>query len=203
MTVLIPKQLLEKNGSVSFVYTALYLERPVYGVPYITHPKIVCKFLYGNCNNNNLIKVTTALKNLIDDGLIIAKTFDNGFYEIDVTSFSIENKLFLAVDSDEIMKIIKLKSNNRFNLLNCFYTVISTLDVRTKCGNRCAIVGYMPIKYIASLLNQTRKTTIAYIKQLEELEILYVNRESIGKSNIYGRYSDMDYIKNYSLTINN
>lgn len=82
-------------------------------------------------------------------------------------------------------------------MFHYFCHAVRSLDAFITVGGRNRVVGHMPQKYFADLLDVTPATIQKYNAKLEELKLLYVVRNAYKSNNCYCRYDDRNLLKEY------
>lgn len=121
-----------------------------------------------------------------------------------------QDKLYTIVDEADIHKIIL--SNGEFftksiSLVKFYVYVLSTIF---KSGTEYKGVGFTSVDSMSSTTGYNTKTVSAYLKQLEELELIYIYRakdrikfdtgEIVEITHTYGRYKDKDLVNRIGKT---
>lgn len=184
---------------------------------YISLNQIITTLVGGEDNlcSNTRLNIRNAfidfLNNLSNDkpSIKVLKTLDNrnnSFYA-DLSDFDLDSQKekYTNIDFDEVHKILNLKGfNNRFGLLRYFCVLISTME---KEGDY--FIGKISMDFIRNNLTDisSKNTQIRYNNLLYINKLIYISNIGMGKvqdnkfytmSNIYGRYNDKNFIKDYA-----
>ena len=138
-------------------------------------------------------------------------------YILDVSRMTIDTSKgnFTIIYFNEIMKIFEIDGVNNFVLLKYFVhlvgTISSSIEVVLPSGmSKNRVVGNYTIEYLSKTSGISTRAIIDYNKLLESNELIYVyrhddfllfNGEIRQLSNVYGRFSDSEYIDAYGLRL--
>ena len=138
-------------------------------------------------------------------------------YILDVSRMTIDTSKgnFTIIYFNEIMKIFEVDGVNNFVLLKYFVhlvgTISSSIEVVLPSGmSKNRVVGNYTIEYLSKTSGISTRAIIDYNKLLESNELIYVyrhddfllfNGEIRQLSNVYGRFSDHEYIDAYGLRL--
>ena len=191
------------------------LRRPI---KYVTD-NMLCYELCGNTSYTKYMRqaITKGIDNLVALNLIsIKETLGKSEYILDMSNLFIpEGDHYVMLEDTEIHSIFSAGKVDKFALLRYFSCLIGTVNycdfVYTSefpDGVLSNFVGYMKIKYIASLARIPEKTAVSYNDVLEEMELIYIYRhekynvdsgEIKSLSNHYGRKCYEKYIEQFAL----
>lgn len=159
--------------------------------------------------------IRNGMKQLLETNTIICKEKVGINYYLTKKNITLdEDDKFIFIDLEEINKIMNSSVQGKSNMLRLYLCMLGTFigknhikDIRTpeKYNN---ILGMMPQDYLADAAQISKSSVVEYIKELEQLEIIYVSRcsfkfkDKFGKvkkhNNIYGRYSNKDLIDEFA-----
>ena len=152
--------------------------------------------------NSNVIKI---------DGVV------QKHYILDVSDMIVDTSKgnFTIVYWDEIKRVFEIDGVKNFILLKYFISVASTIsssiEVVLPSGmSKNRVVGNYTIEYLSKISKISVRAVIDYNKLLENKELIYiyrhddfllVNGEIRQLANVYGRFSDREYVDIYGLRI--
>lgn len=162
----------------------------------------------------NIIQGLEELKNsniIKTDGVV------QKHYILDVSDMIVNTSKgnFTIVYWDEIKRVFEIDGVNNFILLKYFISVASTIsssiEVVLPSGmSKNRVVGNYTIEYLSKITKISVRAVIDYNKLLESKELIYiyrhddfllVNGEIRQLANVYGRFSDREYVDIYGLRI--
>ena len=162
----------------------------------------------------NIIQGLEELKsaNLIKVDDVIQK-----HYILDVSDMTIDTSKgnFTIVYFNEIRRIFEIDGVNNFILLKYFVnligTISSSIEVVLPSGmSKNRVVGNYTIEYLSKTSKISIRSAIDYNKILESNKLIYIyrnddfllfNGEIRQLSNVYGRFSDYEYVDVYGLRL--
>ena len=136
------------------------------------------------CEKHIRQEFTLAIKHLIDLGLITVVNENNKNKEIDFSLLVSDKYILLA---DDAYKIFNIRGENKTSLLKIFklyvYMIDSLYRSPTLGGKtyKDYYLGFLPAKQICDDVGITYNTYAKYVRYLEELELLYVQRNESYK----------------------
>ena len=161
--------------------------------------------------------IVQGLKELEDVNLIKIDDVTQKHYILDTSSMSIDTSKgnFTIVYFDEIKRIFEIDGVNNFILLEYFVslvgTISSSIEVVLPSGiSKSRVVGNYTIQYLSKISKISVRSVIDYNKILENNKLIYIyrhddfllfNGELRQLSNVYGRFSDHEYIDVYGLRL--
>lgn len=109
-------------------------------------------------------------------------------------SVNIEKENFVIIEQWEIQRIFE-DGNKPFCIFNFFATIVGTINNKTK-------EWHMSQDSMVEIFGGSKTTVNSYLRQLEEMKLLYVYRPNKRRSdgtfknvnNSYGRYADRDKV---------
>ncbi|WP_143452702.1 hypothetical protein [Konateibacter massiliensis] len=155
--------------------------------------------------------IKTGLDELIENRVVIHEGSYQTCYFLNCDSiwFDTEKERFTIISFNEVQIIFKAKNVNCFLLLKFCVFLIGTISASIEVyldahQSKTRVVGNLTIDFIAEKSGISIRTVIEYTKILEELGLLYVNRQNDfviddknnikQLSNVYGRPCDKEYI---------
>lgn len=161
--------------------------------------------------------IVQGLKELEDANLVKIDDVTQKHYILDTSSMTIDTSKgnFTIVYFDEIKRIFEIDGVNNFILLEYFVslvgTISSSIEVVLPSGiSKSRVVGNYTIQYLAKISKISVRSVIDYNKILENNKLIYIyrhddfllfNGELRQLSNVYGRFSDHEYIDVYGLRL--
>lgn len=138
--------------------------------------------LYKNVTWRHIYNVRESISSMINNGFINGKEVRRGLFSVEMADVEKYHFIFL----DDIMKIIVAR---KIKLLPCYKMVVGTRNNNTK-------VSRTSIARISEEIHSSAPTTTSYIKELEDLKILFVHHNHLnnGQSNFMGRLCDKDSV---------
>lgn len=136
------------------------------------------------CEKHIRQEFTLAIKHLIDLGLITVVNENNKNKEIDFSLLVSDKYILLA---DDAYKIFNIRGENKTSLLKIFklyvYMIDSLYRSPTLGGKtyKDYYLGFLSAKQICDDVGITYNTYAKYVRYLEELELLYVQRNESYK----------------------
>lgn len=222
ITLLIPKTLSEDHNISNYAITS-YCLLQVLSVPCqlplqcITYHQLVY-YLTGEMSQQRN-KITDYIKcgiNELEDKEIISRISEfSKHYILDCSKLWInsESGHFTKITFGEVQKIFSIKNINNFLLLRYFIFLMGTLSgkitVYLENGDyKNSVVGNFTIDYLANKSGISDRSIIEYNKLLEKEKLIYIYRQKDfvidedntlkSLSNVYGRYSDMEYVNAFA-----
>lgn len=155
--------------------------------------------------------IKTGLDELIENKTIEQVGLYQSYYLLNCSNvwFNTESERFTTISFAELRKIFTAKNVNCFLLLKFYIFLVGTISSSIEVyldayQSKTRVVGNLTIDYIAEKSGVSIRSVIEYTKILEELELLYVNRQNDFAiddknnikqlSNVYGRPRDKEYI---------
>lgn len=170
---------------------------------------------YLKSRNRMTDYIKCGLNELIENNVVSKIEETQKHYILDCSNLWIDTEFahYTIMTFDEVKKIFSVKNTNNFLLLRYFIILISTISSKItvylengEYKNR--VVGNFTIDYLSEISGISERTIIEYNKILEEIKLIYIYRQkdfviddknNIKQlSNIYGRYSDIEYIKTFA-----
>ena len=161
--------------------------------------------------------IVQGLKELEDANLVKIDDVTQKHYILDTSGMTIDTSKgnFTIVYFDEIKRIFEIDGVNNFILLKYFVSLVGTLsssiEVVLPSGiSKNRVVGNYTIEYLSKISKISVRSVIDYNKILENNKLIYIYRHDDfllldGKlrqlSNVYGRFSDHEYIDVYGLRL--
>ena len=161
--------------------------------------------------------ISQGLEELKSANLIKIDDVIQKHYILDVDDMTIDTSKgnFTIVYFDEIRKIFEIDGINSFVLLKYFINLMSTIsssiEVMLPSGmSKNRVVGNYTIEYLSKISKISARAIIDYNKLLENNKLIYIyrhddflllNGEIRQLSNIYGRFTDYEYVNTYGLRI--
>jgi hypothetical protein len=159
--------------------------------------------------------IRNGLKQLIDTNTLLCKEKTGINYYLDSNNITLaENDKFIFADLEDVNKIMNSYVQGKSGMLRLYLCMLGTFigknhikDIRDpeKYNN---ILGMMSQDYLAEMSHISKSSVVEYIKELENLEIIYVSRcsfkfkDKTGKikrhNNIYGKYSNKELIDEFA-----
>ncbi len=151
--------------------------------------------------------IKSAIQSLIDKEIIGLINKDNDTYIFTSKGLEVNSnkKKFIVVEQWEMQSIFE-RANKPFNVFSFFCSLIGTLNNQTK-------EWHMSQDEMTTLWGYGKETINDYLKQLENMQLIYVHRHKKRRANgtyyklnnSYGRYCDRDAIiaeaQKYSETV--
>ena len=161
--------------------------------------------------------IVQGLKELEDANLVKIDNVTQKHYILDTSSMTIDTSKgnFTIVYFNEIKRIFEIDGVNNFILLKYFVrlvgTISSSIEVVLSSGiSKNRVVGNYTIEYLSKISKISVRSVIDYNKILENNKLIYIyryddflliNGELRQLSNVYGRFSDCEYIDVYGLRL--
>ena len=140
--------------------------------------------------------IKSGIQSLADRKLIkiLDQNGDNYIISNDGLEVNTDKEKFVVVELWEMQKIFS-ESNKPFNVFLFFVNLVGTINNQTK-------EWHMTQDDMAALWGASKRTVNDYLKQLEEMQLIYVYRHKKRRSNgtyyklnnSYGRYCDKDAV---------
>lgn len=144
-----------------------------------------------------------ALGSLYDLGEFKCVAVHNDSYAVIMDSIYIDNKedRYTQIDMDDCHKIFN-HANKPFDLFKFYFQMLGTVNVNTH-------VGFTSLRKMYELGWRKNINTIeSYIKQLEDLKIIYVYRHGNNRAadgtrlaNTYGKYKDKELVIKHAKSV--
>lgn len=161
--------------------------------------------------------IVQGLEELEDANLVKIDDVIQKHYILDTSSMTIDTSKgnFTIIYFDEIKRIFEIDGVNNFILLKYFVslvgTISSSIEVVLPSGiSKNRVVGNYTIEYLSKISKISVRSVIDYNKILENNKLIYIyrhddflllNGEIRQLSNVYGRFSDREYIDIYGLRL--
>lgn len=156
------------------------------------------------------------IEELIQNGIIFSEGEYQKCYLLDCSNLWIDTdeEKYTIISFDEVTQIFKIENINNYLLLKYFVFLVGTISSSIEVWidtvtSKKRVVGNLTLEYISEKSGISVRTVIGYNKLLEEIGLLYINRQSdfiIDKnndirqlSNVYGRARDKSYIDTFAL----
>lgn len=154
-----------------------------------------------------------AINRLLDEGMIKGECCGRGEYIIESTSMYVDThkQNFVAVNIEDVQTIMRSNLSVRVPLVRYYIYLISTINsqtaVRNNEGNtKKNVIGNQTQDYLSGLTGNSVWTIRRYNQLLEDMKVVYIyraedfllsNNQVKQLPNVYGRYSDKEYIIQY------
>lgn len=161
--------------------------------------------------------IIQGLEELEDANLIKIDDVIQKHYVLDTSGMTIDTSKgnFTIIYFDELKRVFEIDGVNNFILLRYFVnlvgTISSSIEVALPSGvSKNRVVGNYTIEYLSKISKISVRAVIDYNKLLENNKLIYIyrhddflllNGEIRQMSNVYGRFSDSEYIETYGLRL--
>ena len=159
--------------------------------------------------------IRNGMKQLLETNTIVCKERTGINYYLDKDNITLDdNDKFIFVDLEEVNKIMNSRIQSKSNMLRLYLCMVGTFIGKNHIANIREpekynnILGMMSQDYLAEVSHISKSSVIEYIKELEDIEIIYVSRcsfkfkDKAGKikkhNNIYGKYKNKDIIDEFA-----
>lgn len=152
-------------------------------------------FMLGDIKPNKATRkyIIDGFNKLLDSNALKYNVTAMGDYIINKDSFIYDNS-YVFLFSEDIKTIMNTKNKDRYNLLNYLYVMMNSIDGIKRLGN-------MSHMWLADQCNISCSSSIKYMRELENLGIIYVRRstkvnndELYRQRNVYGHISNKEII---------
>ena len=223
VTLLIPDEIMTSRFSNYAI--AVYCSLQALNIFNLTNKHCITpqQIIYNLTEDVNLIKernricdyIHCGLNELIESGIIKEIDTVKKHYILDCSRLWVDTKSinYTVITFSEVKKIFTVDTANKFSLLRYFITLMGTLSSKITVylpngEYKSRVIGNFTIDYLSDLSGMSKRTIIDYNKILEEINLIYIYRQSdftltaendIKRLvNVYGRYSDIDYINAFA-----
>ena len=171
-----------------------YVTVSVNGIAY----NLTRRFLNKSVKKDRVIikNIKEGIKSLSDKKIItiLAQNGDDYIFSNDGLEVDTEKEKFIVVELWELQTIFA-ESNKPFDVFDFFLDLVGTINSTTK-------EWHMPQDDMASLWGHGKRTVNDYLKQLSDMQLIYVYKHKKRRTdgtyhkinNSYGRYADKDSI---------
>lgn len=197
-------------------YMHIELLQPIYKPEqYCIDVDLLLLHIYGTNGLSKKVrdKHFKSLDKLCNSKYIDMNRLNKKIYRINSQSFDFTSQdiYFTILYREELDKLINYNGFKRSLLIKGFAYIISTINTSISIDYNGELirnfVGTMSQDYLAETIGISKPTLISYLRDFENLNIMYVYRyaqytvsgEELHRiNNLYGRYDDMYYIKKYA-----
>lgn len=171
-----------------------YVTVSVNGIAY----NLTKRFLNKSVKKDRVIikNIKEGIQSLLDKKIItiLAQNGDDYIFLNDGLTVDTEKEKFVVVELWELQTIFA-KANKPFEVFDFFLDLVGTINSTTK-------EWHMPQDDMASLWGHGKRTVNDYLKQLSDMQLIYVYKHKKRRAdgtyhkinNSYGRYTDKDSI---------
>ncbi len=156
------------------------------------------RFLNKSVKKDRVIikNIKEGIKSLADRQIItiLEQNGDDYIFSNDGLEVNTDKEKFVVVELWELQKVFA-ESNKPFNVFDFFLNLVGTINSTTK-------EWHMPQDDMTSLWGYSKRTVNNYLKQLSEMQLIYVYKHKKRRAdgtyhkinNSYGRYADKEQI---------
>nr|WP_242976795.1 hypothetical protein [Clostridium sp. 3-3] len=160
-------------------------------------------------------KIYLAINSLLEKGYITGNISSRDSYILNFNSLNVDTtkEKYTVLEIDDMRKIMESQYKSKLQLFRYYIYLMDSINSKITVfleggKSKNNVVGHQTQEYLSSITGLSTRTIIRYNTMLEELCVIYVSRaddftvndkgEISQLPNVYGRYTDKDYIKKYS-----
>lgn len=137
--------------------------------------KCLSMTLRGDASKDNIRIIRSSIKELEDNKMITLPFYDKDIFSVE---FICKDKYFGTITASDYIALIRSNKRNKNAL-------IRFLCLLNKCMSNKEKLENLSQSYFKQKLNKSRSTISDYIKSLEQLNIICVNRPGLKQNNVY------------------
>jgi len=183
---------------------------------HITMDSLLFAIYHDKCIGLKIRKnVYSAINSLLEKKYLIGEKISKDSFILNCSSLNVDTakEKYTVLEIGEMRKIMESKYKNRLQVFRYYIfltdSINSKITVFLESGkSKNNVVGHQTQEYLSTVTGLSTRTIIRYNTMLEEMHVIYVSRaddftindkgEISQLPNVYGRYTDKDYIKKYS-----
>ncbi len=159
--------------------------------------------------------IYVAINLLLENKYVTGDKISKDSYILNYNSLNVDTtkEKYTVLEIDDMRKIMESLYKSKLQLFRYYIylmdSINSKITVYLESGEfKNNVIGHQTQEYLSSVSGLSTRTIIRYNSILEELCVIYVSRaddfsvndkgEISQLPNVYGRYTDKDYIKKYS-----
>jgi hypothetical protein len=183
---------------------------------HITMDSLLFAIYHDKCIGLKIRKnVYSAINSLLQNKYLVGEKISKDSFILNYSSLNVDTtkEKYTVLEIGEMRKIMESQYKNRLQVFRYYIFLVdsinSKISVYLENGElKNNVIGNQTQEYLSSVSGLSTRTIIRYNSMLEELCVIYVSRaddftvndkgEISQLPNVYGRYTDKDYIKKYS-----
>lgn len=164
-------------------------------LPVVFTPKTLCYHIFKKIDTYKVREVKDALKEFN-----FLNKIGSDCYTCTKDDFKADK--FTSITPEEFRTIINSGKKNAVALLEHFVHLVRSFDFQLDVLGEKSIIGHMPCEYFAKTYRIGINSVVAYNKELQDLGLIYMRRQtnfkdSIYLPNLYCRAEDSEFLDVY------